>query len=52
MDSVQTTIMCSRELYGDWVSINKTAVESAKTSLVFVEVRVFGVSSKYKTSAK
>ena len=42
MDSLQANITCSRELYGDWVSINSTDTESVAEILAFREVRVFG----------
>ena len=52
VDSFETTIKCSREVYGDWVSINKTEIPPHKAYLVLVEVRVFGSTCKYKNSAK
>ena len=44
MDSVQANITCSRELYGNWVSINSTLTESGVSRMAFTEVRVFGMS--------
>ena len=41
MDSLQANITCSRELYGDWVSINSTDTEYVAEILAFLEVRVF-----------
>ena len=51
VDSVETRITCSRDLYGDWVSINKTEIPPAKSYLVLEEVRVFGSTCKLKNSA-
>ena len=45
MDTVQAKFTCSQELYGDWVSINKTKTEFAWVYLVLSETQVFG--SKY-----
>ena len=42
MHSLQANITCSREIYGDWVSINSTDTESVDEILAFLEVRVFG----------
>ena len=42
MDSLQANITCSRDLYGDWVSVNSTATELASDVLALKEVRVFG----------
>ena len=42
MDSLNTTIKCSRPLLGNWVSINSTDTEFAYEYLGFREVRVFG----------
>ena len=48
MDTVQAIITCSRKLYGDWVSINKTNRDGATKFLVFTEVRILGRNgSKY-----
>ena len=41
MAAVQANITCSQNLYGDWVSINKTDIEFATHYLVLSEVRVF-----------
>ena len=43
----KANITCSRKLYGDWVSINKTGTQLVTECLVLVEVRVFESSSKY-----
>ena len=45
VDSVLTNITCSPELYGDWVSINKTEILPAKAALALIEIQIFG--SKY-----
>ena len=42
MDSLNTTIRCSRPLFGNWISINSTDTEFALEYLGFKEVRVFG----------
>ena len=42
MDTLHTTINCSRPLFGDWVSINSTDTEVALEFLAFIEFRVFG----------
>ena len=47
MDFLQQNLLCSHELYGDWVSINRTDTPFANEHLVLVEVRVFGNKCKY-----
>ena len=42
MDRLRQILSCSNELYGDWVSINRTDTPFANEHLVLVEVRVFG----------
>ena len=49
MLSVASNISCPEELYGDWISINKTATPYADEPLSLTEVRVFG--SKYSCNS-
>ena len=42
-DSIKANITCSREFYGDFVSINKTALAGGRVEyLILAEVQVFG----------
>ena len=42
MDVAQANITCSRDVYGDWVSINKTRTQTTADNMALGEVRVFG----------
>ena len=46
MEPLVQNITCSRELYGNWVSINKTHSGDGVASIVLMEVRVYGSKSK------
>ena len=48
MDFVQENITCSRQIYGDWVSINKTHNGVYDQEFITLpEVRVFGSESLF-----
>ena len=48
MDVIQANITCSRNIYGDWVSFNKTDTKTAADNMALREVRVFG--SEYRVN--
>ena len=47
MVPLQKNITCSRAIYGNWVSINKTDTELDIESLTLIEVRAFEYTCKY-----